>query len=728
MLKRSNLRNPFWLLCFLVFSVFWSGDTCAQGSAASWIWYPGDFEIWLSNEVQIKRTKRDVVLPPWWRVYSHNSSVSFGKHVNLKQEEEIQVVVEGKFNITIDGKYLQGDLSRIIIPEGKHTINFQVFNSATPPSIFISGKTIVSDTTWYSNTVRGAYPENANNLGNVKADTWTYLNKGDMPPSKFKLPTEEKSPVKIETNPGSMLIDFGDETFGFLRFKALKGSGKIDVYYGESIEEALSMDSCETLDHFTIANLTPSDFIAPQSRAFRYVNIKCDADIEFDSIDMLYEYLPLSYRGTFNSSDAELNTIWKTSANTLQLNTREFFLDGIKRDRWIWSGDANQSYLMNYYLFFDNSIVKRTIWAVRGGEPVEAHINTILDYSFYWFISIYDYYLYTGDLAFIKKLYPRMISLMEFCLDRRNNNGMVEGLPGDWLFLDWAPISKEGELSAIQILFCRSLESMALCASLLNDTKRSTRYASLSKELKAKVLNTFWDDGQAVLLHNRKNNQLEKDITRYPNMFAVMFGYLDSTKTGKVKSNVLLNDNVLRITTPYMRFYELEALCAVGEQKYVMKEMKDYWGGMLNAGATTFWELYDQNEKGTEQYAMYGRPFGKSLCHAWGASPIYLLGKYYLGVKPIKPGYEEYVIEPNLGGLEWMEGKVPTPRGDVSIKVMKNKITVTGSDGIGVLRFKSQKKPTANSGSIRKTGDTSYELRMEPGKEYRVAYVALLAN
>ena len=717
--KKKFVKNRWQLLS--LFILFMVGEACAQNSKATWIWYPGDFEIWLSNEVQAKRTKRDAILPPWWRVYSHNNSVNFGRQVDLKEAEEIIVAVEGKYNVTIDGKYLQGNVDKILIPAGKHTINFQVFNSITPPSVFISGKTLVSDTSWYSNTIRGAYPDNINNLGNVKADAWTF-NNIEEPPSKFKLATVEKKPLKEERKPGSVLIDFGAETFGFLRMKELKGTGKINVYYGESLEEALSIDSCETLDRFSIANNTASDFVANHSRAFRYVNIHYSNDIQFKEVDMLYEYLPVDYRGSFKSSDTELNNIWNVSAYTLHLNTREFFFDGIKRDRWIWSGDANQSYLMNYYLFFENPVVKRTIWAVRGADPVETHLNTILDYSFYWFLSIYDYYLYTGDKELVRKIYPRMISLMEFCLNRRNNNGMVEGLPGDWVFLDWAPISKEGELSAIQILFCRSLESMSLCASLMNDTKRSLEYSSLAKELKEKILTVFWDEQQKALLHSRKNGQLEKDVTRYANMFAMMFSYLDSSRTESVKNNVLLNDKVLKITTPYMRFYELEALCAIGQQKYVTNQIKDYWGGMLKEGATSFWELYDQNEKGTTKYAMYGRPFGKSLCHAWGASPIYLLGKYYLGVKPIKPGYEEYSVEPNLGGLEWIEGKVPTPNGDVSIAVNKKQITVTGAAGVGVLRFNSEKKPTASSGSIRKTGDNIYELKIEPGKEYRVKY------
>ena len=37
-----------------------------------------------------------------------------------------------------------------------------------------------------------------------------------------------------------------------------------------------------------------------------------------------------------------------------------------------------------------------------------------------------------------------------------------------------------------------------------------------------------------------------------------------------------------------MRFYELEALCAMGEQNYVLNEMKDYWGGMLKPGCHQF--------------------------------------------------------------------------------------------------------------------------------------------
>jgi hypothetical protein len=158
-----------------------------------------------------------------------------------------------------------------------------------------------------------------------------------------------------------------------------------------------------------------------------------------------------------------------------------------------------------------------------------------------------------------------------------------------------------------------------------------------------------------------------------------------------------------------MRFYELEALCALGEQTQVLKEMKDYWGGMLREGATSFWEKYNPDESGTQHLAMYGRPYGKSLCHAWGASPIYLLGKYYLGVEPTAPGYAAYTITPSLGGLKWMEGDVPTPDGTIHIRMDQKKISVKSDSGTGTLML-----PTAKGGRKAVT--------IEAGRSYTFAY------
>jgi hypothetical protein len=174
-----------------------------------------------------------------------------------------------------------------------------------------------------------------------------------------------------------------------------------------------------------------------------------------------------------------------------------------------------------------------------------------------------------------------------------------------------------------------------------------------------------------------------------------------------------------------MRFYELAALAESGQQDYVTRQIKDYWGGMLRDGATCFWEQYDPKQKGVERFAMYGKAFGMSLCHAWGASPLYLLGRYYLGVHPTQPGYAAYVVEPKLGGLEWIEGKVPTPHGDIAVAASLKEIRVSAPGGQGVLRFASTSTPRSKDGAIRTAGVGSYEMVLEAGKQYSVSYTAV---
>lgn len=712
-----------------------------NNSAPTWIWYPGDYEIWLGNEMNNRRTERGAFFPPFWKTDSHYVVVEFSKTVDLKEAEEIEIAVEGRYNIKLDGKLQFGSPTKFILPAGKHNINVKVHNQSTPPALFIKGKTVNSDSSWKVTFEDKEWIDESGKASDTSATVymdagyWNFCSANEKP-SEFKLATEPLQAVKMEEVKGGKLYDFGKETFGFIRIHGLKGKGRLNLYYGESREEALDTAFCETLDCLQVdqnkvtdlsinrTDETEGDYTLINSKAFRYVFVQADASLSYGDLSMLYEYLPLDYRGSFRCNDDEVNKIWDISAYTMHLTSREFFIDGIKRDRWVWSGDAIQSYLMNYYLFFDSESVKRTIWLLRGKDPVTSHSNTIMDYTFYWFLSIYDYYMYSGDKHFVSQIYPRMQTMMDYVLGRTKDNGMVEGMTGDWVFVDWADgyLDKKGELSFEQVLFCKSLETMALCAQLVEDQSGEQKYIKLAKALRDKLLPAFWDDKKQALIHNRVAGEQSESVTRYSNMFSIFFNYLDDEKKKTIKNSVLLNDNILKITTPYMRFYELEALCALGEQEEVMKEMKAYWGGMLREGATSFWEKYNPEESGTQHLAMYGRPYGKSLCHAWGASPIYLLGKYYLGVRPIAEGYKEFAINPVLGGLEWMEGVVPTPNGEIHVFMDKKNIKIKVGEGRGYVTFTSSETPASNIGKIEELGNGKYRLLINQGDDIVIDY------
>ena len=647
---------------------------------ATWIWYPGDFEVWLGNQFNNRRTERGAMFPPFWKQDSHWPTVEFSTTVELAEAETIHIKAEGLFNFMLDGKLQFGMPDEFLIPAGAHRLNFKVWNQSTPPALFIKGMTIHSNSSWLATYEDKIWiDENGVAHGSgiyVPAAQWNF-DRMDTPPSAYRLPTLRQEPVAQESIGEGMLYDFGRETFGYVRLSGLVGVAHL--YYGESREEALDKDHCETLDI-----VSPHQELG--SKAFRYVYVKTADNSHYDSLSMDYEYAPYdeSHSGTFACSDKLLNKIWEVGAYTMDLTTREFFLDGIKRDRWTWSGDAIQSYLMNYYLRFDTECVKRTIRQLRGKDPVTAHINTIMDYTFYWFKSILDYYQYTGDLTFISEMYPKMCTLMDYVLERTNSDGLVEGKADDWIFVDWVdfPMHKRGVLAFEQILFYKALMTMHTCATLLHQTDP---YQQLAENVICKTRQLLWNDDCQAWEHAIEEGEINHQITKFPNMFAILYDIVDDATKRNIVDSVMENNKIDPITTPYMRFYELEALCMMGRQTQVLQEIRNYWGGMLREGATSFWEKYIPSEHGTEHLAMYGRPYGKSLCHAWGASPVYLLGRYFLGIQPTQPGYATWEARPYLADLEWMEGRVPTPNGIIHIRMERHYVCIRSDEGRGRL-------------------------------------------
>ena len=714
----------------------------AKISEATWIWYPGDYEIWLGNRMNNRRTERGAFFPPFWKMDSHYVTVEFSKQLKLAEAEEITIAAEGTFNIKLDGKLQFGMPKKFMLPAGRHNLNIKVWNQATPPAVYIIGNTVRTDSTWRVTYEDKEWIDESGKASDTSASLyadagcWNF-NRIDNPPSQFRLSRNPQNAVGSRAVEGGVLYDFGKETFGYAVLKGVKGEGVIRIYYGESAEEATDKEHCETLDAIAVdrdsftdlaqnrATERKADYVLGNSKAFRYVFVTTEGTVQLASVAMEYEYLPVSYRGSFSCNDEELNKIWQVGAYTMHLTTREFFIDGIKRDRWVWSGDAIQSYLMNYYLFFDSETVKRTIWLLRGKDPVTGHINTIMDYTFYWVISVYGYYLYTGDKQFVKQIYPRMLSMMKYVEGRTNHMQMVEGMSGDWVFVDWAdfPMDKKGVLAFEQLLYCKSQEVMRDCARLLGLSRDEKHYANRAEQLRKDIMSTFWKEDRQAFIHNVGGGCVPNtEINKFPNMFALTLGYLDEEKKKAVMEHVMLNEAVPKITTPYMRFYELEVLCEMGYQTQVLKEMKEYWGGMLKEGATSFWEKYNPEEQGRQHLAMYGRPYGKSLCHAWGASPIYLLGKYYLGVKPVKPGYEEFEIRPTLGGLTWMKGSVPTPHGAIDVYMDTHEMRVKATEGQGYLYVEAADQPKASAGTFEEMHDGTYRLWIETHDEISITY------
>ena len=302
-----------------------------------------------------------------------------------------------------------------------------------------------------------------------------------------------------------------------------------------------------------------------------------------------YEYLPLKQRGSFVTGEDIIDRVWETAAYTFHLNCREFLLDGIKRDRWVWSADAYQSLFVNRYLFLDRDIEKRTLIALGGKQPFRCHINTIMDYSFFWIISLWEYYRTYGDKEFLQQIYPQAEAVMAFCRGRTDPDGFMRGKPNDWVFIDWAPMDKTGALCGEQILCAKALEHFADICGVIGQPGAYCRNAA--EALRRSVMDRFYDTEQRVFIDSFESGK--HNVTRHSNILAYLFLPLTEQQKSDIYERVLLNGDVAQITTPYFKFYENQVHCEHGNTVLLEQSIREYYGSMLETGATTLYEEYD---------------------------------------------------------------------------------------------------------------------------------------
>ena len=623
---------------------------------SQWIWRYGEFECYHNMILHTRRQQYGYPEPVVWKLYAPEPVVCFKKEVTT-EGGTFRIHALGNISVIVgtepwnQKKY--GGQREIKLEPGTTTVLIRVANTETFPCIYVDG-VIESDDTWLCDDMSQDWK---------KVGTSEMFVSPDQTPDHFPFSYLPVSWVKKEKVEGGVLFDFGKETFARIRFSGL-GEGPVKVRFGESREETMDSEWCV----IRFEDKPEKGVLSYIPYAFRYLFVS-DEKVE---VKAEYEYLPLEYKGSFHCSEEIINKVWDVAAYTFHLNSREFFLDGIKRDRWVWSADAYQSLFVNRYLFFDKEIEKRTLIALGGKQPFKVHINTIMDYSFFWIISLYEYYKTYGDKDFLEQIQDQMKAVMDFCLERRDEDGFMRGKPGDWVFIDWAPMDKTGALCGEQILFAKAMECYAAICAVIGRDDRGL--GGEAEKLRKQIFEKFYDTEKKVFIDSYESGK--RNVTRQSNILAYLFLSCDDTVKKDIYERVVLNDEVPQITTPYFKFYENQVHCKAGNTNLLEKSIREYYGSMLATGATTLYEEYDPTMTGVEHYAMYGNPFEKSLCHAWSASPIYLLGNFRLGVENTGIAYDTFDVRPNPGDLKGFHGKVPVPGGTVSVSVDQEEIRV----------------------------------------------------
>jgi alpha-L-rhamnosidase len=158
---------------------------------------------------------------------------------------------------------------------------------------------------------------------------------------------------------------------------------------------------------------------------------------------------------------------------------------------------------------------------------------------------------------------------------------------------------------------------------------------------------------------------------------AAVWRVLERTVAGRKPEDVI---------TPYYGNYLLTAMARLGHRREAVAWMKSYWGGMLDAGATSFWEAWDPAWAGGDPHARLEADdkvgYNASLAHGWSSGPAAWLMEEVLGVKALAPRFRRVEIRPALAGLDWAKGAVATPHGAVKVEILSDRVIVTIPTGI----------------------------------------------
>lgn len=643
--------------------------------SAKWIWYRGEFEVYHNLAVHTRREQYGTICPAVWDVPTVYPIVEFNKTLTAECDGEFTCYAHGEGQVRIDREMYPLN-APIAVTAGEHTVKVRVQNRVGLPCIYIDSPLLVTDESWSATLhERGE----AVSVGCEPAFT-----RPDDDPTDFPFVVDVIHPAREEAVEGGILYDFGREVFASLMLEGMRKDATYTVYYGESRGEALAgkgFRRCTVWEALSGTSRAGLD-----ARGFRYVYIAGPARV---GIHAITEMLDVKHRGAFSCDRPLVARIFDVCAYTFHLCAREFYYDGIKRDRWVWGGDVRESLMIGDYLFADRGLGRRSLLALLPKDRVISHVNNINDYSSLTLISVWEYYMSFGDAEFVRTYWTRIRLLYDFVLSRLDEEGLMVSRKGDWIFIDWSIMDKSGPLAAEQILLWYAHRCMARLAPLAGED--AAPYEARAEALRAVILKRFWREEKGCFIDCDTSGK--EHVTRHGNIFAVLFDLVDGEKTRSIYQNVLKNGAVRAITTPYFKLYELAALCHMGHLDEAQRFLEDYWGGMLALGATTAWEQYDPAQRGEEHYAMYGEPYGKSLCHAWSCGPIYLLGRYCLGVSADAPAYERYTVAPKGGAYKHFEGVVPTVRGDIRVKVDGDRVEVLSAFSGGTLVWKGNRYP-----------------------------------
>ena len=467
-----------------------------------------------------------------------------------------------------------------------------------------------------------------------------------------------------------VILDFGRELHGGLSLATSARScrnARVRIRFGESVAEtcsdALSGEHGAGNDH-AIRDL---ELMLPVmgsqevgNTGFRFVRLDflTPGTLELESVRAVSLMRPLPRMGSFKSSDDRLNLIWETAVRTVHLCCQDYLWDGIKRDRLVWMGDTHPETMGILAAFGAAKILPDSLDYMAATTAADFWMNTMPTYTLWWIRNLAEWYRFTGDLDYLVRHADYLEKTFDHVAASMSKSGEWKG--GN--FLDWPTRHNDAAAWAgTQGLALITAREVAFLAQALGRPALEAKARGMARRLAALRPDPQGAKSAAALLA------------------------LSGLRDPKEMFEQVLSKNEHDGVSTFYGYYMLEAMSLAGEHQRALETVRDYWGAMLDVGATSFWEdfkiSWTNNCFRIDEYPIPGkidvhgdygefcyRGFRHSLCHGWSCGPAAWCQAHILGVQPVGVGGKSVEIHPFLGDLSWAEGDVPLATGVLHVR------------------------------------------------------------
>ena len=493
-----------------------------------------------------------------------------------------------------------------------------------------------------------------------------------------------------ETGSAYAIFDSGRESFGTVHIDVEATEGTIlDLGYGDALYDD---DRVKTFfheyrfaDRYILRGGRQLIEHHLHDRGFRFLQVvarRFHSPVRIHSLQIAARAYPLPVRAEFHCSDPFLNLLWEKCADTLSVCSTDTFIDSW-REQALWLNDTLVVFPFYFAFTGDKGLPARCLRLSADGQRANGLIPSVYpaaevrDSTFpsmpaIWTIMLADYYLYTADSDLVRELLPvaeRALSLYEIWA---GPDDLIPNQPGMWNFIEWnSPGVRDewnwpgkqtdgaprppGTTAILNVMIAAGFKAAAALYEAVGNAEKSAAMKKKSRLLMDAVIERFWVHSQGRFC---VGTEYAESFSQHPHAFALHYGLLDEPYRQAAVEALL--DPSLIPTDFYFQHFVINALSACGKESEALASMRRSWHENVVSDSPTIWESITGKLK-------YGVGLG-ALCHSFSCTPLYFLQATILGVRPLKPGFEEFALDPNSLGLESCSGTVPTPHGLIRIE------------------------------------------------------------